>query len=118
MSDKNNNAATLGVAALQSDFDAKTAILNSLDETAAPEVRTAAQADVDAAKIALDEAIQAATLPGKNQTGKTKEKTVKGVFVLSPTGRFNLGYNAGEKASLPELQAIELEASGYFKIDK
>lgn len=116
MSDKNNNTATPGVAVLQSDFDAKTAILNSLDETATPVVRTAAQSDVDSAKIALDQAIQAVTVPGKNQTGKTKEKTIKGIFLLSPTGRFGLGYNAGEEASLPELQARELDEAGYFKI--
>jgi len=47
-----------------------------------------------------------------------KEKALKGVFLLSPTGRFGLGYNAGEKASLPELQALELEEAGYFKLDK
>jgi hypothetical protein len=47
-----------------------------------------------------------------------KEKSVKGVFLLSPTGRFNLAYSAGEEASLPELQALELEEAGYFRIGK
>jgi hypothetical protein len=45
-----------------------------------------------------------------------KEKTLKGTFILSPTGRFNLAYSVGEDASLPELQAKELEEAGYFKI--
>jgi hypothetical protein len=108
MSDKKNNAAAPGVAALQSDFDAKTAVLNGLDETATPEDREKAQADVDEAKLALDKANEPAAKPST--------KKVKGTFVLSPTGRFSLAYSVGEEASLPELQAKELEEAGYFKI--
>jgi hypothetical protein len=58
------------------------------------------------------------TTEAKATKTKTKEKTLKGKFLVSPTGKFNLGYNAGEEASLPELQALELEEAGYFKIEK
>lgn len=47
-----------------------------------------------------------------------KEKSVKVKFVLSPTGRFGLGYNPGETASLLELQANELIEAGYAELVK
>lgn len=51
-------------------------------------------------------------------TATGKEKKVKVKFLLSPTGKFNLGYNAGETAILPELQADELIEAGYAEIVK
>ena len=48
----------------------------------------------------------------------SKEELVKGKFLVSPTGRYNLAYNVGEEASLPKLQADELEEAGYFKPNK
>lgn len=49
---------------------------------------------------------------------KSKGKFVKGVFLVSPTAIYKLGYSAGEEGSLPELQALELEEAGYFKPNK
>lgn len=115
MSNKNNNAAAEAVAALQQDYDTKLEVLNGLVEIATDEERLKVQTEVDAAKVLLD--AELAKVKGGNlKEGKTK--LVKGKFMLSPTGRFGLAYNAGEEASLPELQAIELEESGYFKIGK
>jgi hypothetical protein len=54
----------------------------------------------------------------QKKAAKTKEKFIKGIFLVSPTARFKLGYSAGEEGSLPELQAIELEEAGYFKFTK
>lgn len=42
---------------------------------------------------------------------KSKEVVVK--FVLSPTGRFGLGYNIGDEAPFSEEKANELIESGY-----
>jgi len=47
-----------------------------------------------------------------------KEKLVKIKFLLSPTGLFKLGYNVGEKASLPALQAQEIVDAGYAELVK
>jgi len=44
---------------------------------------------------------------------KPTGKTIKIKFLLSPTGKFGLGYNAGETAQLPEAQAIELIEAKY-----
>lgn len=114
MSNKNNNAAAEAVAVLKKDYDEKLSVLNGLTETATGEEKAEAQAAVDKAK----EALEAASKPKETTAVKAKEKLIKGKFLLSPTGRFNLAYNAGESASLPELQAIELEEAGYFKFDK
>jgi len=127
----------------QGVFNAFEEVLNSVNTTATatPEQKQKAQSDFDKAKSELDAILLLPTLEEKElaQTAfdeaktayetaiapKTstapkaeKEKRLKGVFILSPTGRFNLGYNVGESASLPELQALELEEAGYFKLDK
>lgn len=47
---------------------------------------------------------------------KTKKLKVK--FLLSPTGKFGLGYNIGEVASFPGIQAEELIEAGYAKLVK
>lgn len=115
MSDKNKNTAAEAVAVLQQDYDAKLALLNGLEETAMPEAKAEAQTAVDEAKELLDKA----TSPKASTAPKAeKEKYLKGVFVVSPTGKYSLAYNVGESASLPELQALELEEAGYFKLDK
>lgn len=114
MANKNNNAAAEAVAALQQDYDAKLEVLNGLPDTATDEEKGEVQSAVDKAK----EALEAASKPKETTPVKAKEKLIKGKFVLSPTGRFGLAYNAGESASLPELQANELEEAGYFKFDK
>jgi hypothetical protein len=49
---------------------------------------------------------------------KSKGKLIKGFFLVSPTGLYKLAYSAGEKAEIPELQALELEEAGYFKPTK
>lgn len=92
--------------AAQAKIDAAVAEFNAL--VVSPEVKAAAQKKVDDALAAYE----AATAP------KQKEKKLKGVFVVSPTGKYNLAYNVGESAELPELQALELEEAGFFKLDK
>lgn len=47
-----------------------------------------------------------------------KEKSLKVKFLLSPTGKFNLGYNVGEKASFPTLQAQEMIDAGFAELVK
>ena len=47
---------------------------------------------------------------------KSKEVVVK--FVLSPTGRFGLGYNIGDEAPFSEEKANELIESGYAVLVK
>lgn len=54
----------------------------------------------------------------KVATATGKEKSLKVEFLLSPTGKFNLGYNVGEKASFPTLQAQEMIDAGFAKLVK
>lgn len=54
----------------------------------------------------------------ENTTASKKEKPVKIKFLISPTGKFNLAYNAGEKAALPKLQADELIEAGFAELVK
>lgn len=109
MSNKKNNTAAEAVAVLKSKFEAAEIAFNELPETATPEEKEAAKKVFDDAKAAFETA--AASI-------KPKDKKLKGVFILSPTGRFGLGYNVGEEASLAELQALELEEAGYFRLSK
>lgn len=53
------------------------------------------------------------TTPASKEVGVIKIK-----FLLSPTGKFSLGYNPGEEVSLPELQATELIEAGYAELVK
>ncbi|MFH6966475.1 hypothetical protein [Flavobacterium sp. FlaQc-28] len=114
MSNKNNNAAAEAVAALQKDYDVKLEAFNALDETTTEDQKKEAQTAVNLAKEALENAVK----PTVKNEPKAKEKLIKGKFLLSPTGVYGLAYNAGEEASLPELQANELDEAGYFKIGK
>lgn len=99
----------------KSDFDNAKAELDAILLLPTPEAKEAAKNAFDEAKKAYETAIapKTSTAP-KAET----EKRLKGVFVVSPTGKYNLAYNVGEPASLPELQALELEEAGYFKLDK
>lgn len=54
----------------------------------------------------------------KVATATGKEKSLKVEFLLSPTGKFSLGYNVGEKASFPTLQAQEMIDAGFAKLVK
>lgn len=121
MIDKNNDATAEAAVALQRDYEIKLEVLNTLTETATAEEKQAAQLAVDEAKSLLEAELvkSKASIPkaGTEKVKTEKVKLVKGKFLLSPTGRFGLAYNAGEKASLPELQAKELDEAGYFKID-
>lgn len=45
-------------------------------------------------------------------------KKLKVKFLLSPTGVFGLGYNVGESASFPKIQAEELIEAGYAELVK
>ena len=112
MSDKKTNAAAEAVAALKSNLDTATEALGLITDQSTDEEKKVAQDAFDAAQDAYEKAIAAKAPP------KTKEKLVKGVFVISPTGIYGLAYNVNEEASLPELQAKELEDAGFFKIGK
>ena len=119
MSKKDNNAAAEVVAALKQDYESKLEILNGLDDTATEAVRAEAQQAVNTAKEAFETATKELEesqkqTASKNGSQKASGKLVKGKFLLSPTGKFSLAYNAGEEASLPELQANELKEAGYF----
>jgi hypothetical protein len=111
MSDKNKNTASEAVAVLKKDYDEKLELFNGLDESVSDDLKNEALSALNIAKEALDNGLKA--VPKSDP--KIKEKFVKGTFLLSPTGKYNLAYNAGESCSLPELQAIELEDAGYFK---
>ena len=51
-------------------------------------------------------------------TTSGKEKTLKIKFLMSPTGKYNLAYGPGEKASFSKLQAEELIEAGYAELVK
>lgn len=55
---------------------------------------------------------------GTNKTSEETPKLIQVKFLVSPTGKFNLAYNEGEQASIPEPQAIELEELAYVKFVK
>lgn len=100
----------------------KTAAQNHLDGTKAELERITAlptPIDLHLAKTAYDEAKAAYEKASvKPAVSKAKEELVKGKFLVSPTGKYNLAYNVGEEAELPKLQAEELDEAGYFKISK
>ena len=56
---------------------------------------------------------KATKIPAPKEAGVIKVK-----IVLSPTGKFSLGYSPGEVATLPELQATELIEAGYAELVK
>ncbi|WP_202703149.1 hypothetical protein [Flavobacterium sp. UGB4466] len=124
MSKENINTTAKTAVVLQGEYNAKLEVLNALPETATAEERLTAQTAHDEAKSLLDTELAKEIKPGDN-TGKDKAKApkaekpklVKGKFLLSPTGRFGLAYNAGESAELESKQAAELDEAGYFKID-
>jgi hypothetical protein len=125
----------------QKAYDSALEALQVLPETAAVEEKAEAQAAVDLGKEILDGMVTAEELAaaetavsvakealdkvkGTKGTGtqgqdkQSKAETLIVKFVLSPTGKFNLAYNVGEKASLPKLQAEELIDAGYAKLAK
>ena len=115
MSKNKKNAAAEAVVALQSDYNAKLSVLNGLDESVTSEDRQKAQNEYDQAKDALDAALKLVETSNVQNFSKENNAVIKGVFLLSPTGRFNLAYNTGEEAELPKLQAEELKAAGFFQ---
>lgn len=107
------NTAAEAVAVLQKAFDTAVSEQAALDATATPEVIESAKNKVDEAKASLDAEIE------KQESEKpTSTKELEVEFLISPTGRFNLAYNVGEKASFPELQASELVEAGFAKFVK
>jgi phosphopantetheinyl transferase (holo-ACP synthase) len=121
-------------ALAQTAVDTAFQALEALSETVTIEVKTAVQLAFDAAKEALDElstaeevaeaqaAVDAAKEALDKSTAsvgtKTKIEVLEIEFLISPTGRFSLGYNVGEKGKLPKLQAEELVEAGYAKFTK
>jgi multidrug efflux pump subunit AcrA (membrane-fusion protein) len=121
-------------AEAQTAFDTAFQALGALDEAATIEEKTAAQTIVDTAKEALAELstaeevaeAQAVVTAAKEALDKSKLNTpvkdkvevLEIEFLISPTGRFGLGYNVGEKGKLPKLQAEELVEAGYAKFTK
>ena len=98
--------------AAKTAFEAATVEFERIAALPTPEEKQLAQTAYDEAKAVYEKASETPGIP------KAKEKLVKGKFLVSPTGKYNLAYNVGEEASLPELQAVELEEAGYFKIAK
>ena len=47
-----------------------------------------------------------------------KEKLTKVKFLLSPTGKYNLGYNIGDVAKLPEVLADAVVEDKYAEFVK
>ena len=47
-----------------------------------------------------------------------KQKVLKVKFLLSPTAKFNLGYNVGEEGEFEEKQANELVEACYAEFVK
>lgn len=119
----------------QKSFDEAKIALDAIIETSTTEEKEAALNAFNEAEKALETVLELPTLQDKEvaqtafdeakkayeaatATKAVKTKLLKGKFILSPTGRFGLGYNVGEEAELPELQAKELDEAGYFEIEK
>lgn len=98
--------AAEAVALLQKNLDAAKAVLAGLGEDATDAAKQEAQNAVDAAQLAIDE------------VNKPSGKMVKIVFLLSPTGKFGLGYNPGEEGEFEEKQAEELVEAKYAEYVK
>ncbi len=53
---------------------------------------------------------------GKKETTASTDAVVTVEFLVSPTGKFGLGYNVGEIGAINEFQATELIEAGYAKL--
>lgn len=49
----------------------------------------------------------------EENAGPVDQEEVEVFFIVSPTGKFGLAYNVGEKGFFNSAQAIELVESGY-----
>lgn len=98
--------AAEAAALLQKNLDDAQVAFDGLGEDATEEQKQEAQKLLDDAKLAIEEA--------NKPSGKRKK--VK--FLLSPTGRFGLGYSAGEEGEFEEKQAAELVESKYAEYVK
>ena len=54
----------------------------------------------------------------KNTASDENTKLIKVKFLLSPTGKFGLGYSAGEEGEFEEKQAAELVDAKYAEYVK
>lgn len=105
MANNNKKEAAEAAASLKE----KQNFLAALPETATDSERELAQKDVNEAQTLVDSFVSA---PGKNAK---KAETVKIEFTSSPTGKFLLAYNVGEKADFDVKQAAELIELGFAK---
>lgn len=108
MAKQNNNKAAEAAALLNQNLEAAELALANAPEDATAEDKQLLQDAVDAAKKAIEDANQP----------KEKSKKVKVKFLLSPTGKFGLGYSAGEEGELEEKQAAELVDAKYAEYVK
>lgn len=98
MANNNKKEAAEAAASLKEKQD----FLATLPETATDAEKEAAQKEVDTAQDLVDSLASDKT-----------SKTVKIKFLASPTGKFNLAYNVGEKADFDVKQAAELIELGF-----
>lgn len=113
------------IAGLKSDLEAKQSAFKELkfESLESPEAIEASKI-VDNAQELYSVAVSSlVTDDSKSDTAakskaETKLKNKKIKFLLSPTGKYNLGYNAGEVAEINENQAQELVDAKYAEFVK
>jgi hydrogenase maturation factor HypE len=98
MAKAKKEAATV-VAALQKVYEEAAKKVADLSDEETPEVRQALAEEVAAAL--------------ENLNNAKKEVLVKFKFIKSPTGRFGLGYNAGDSGYISLLLADVAQEEGY-----
>ena len=104
MSAKNKtNKAAEAAALLNKNLEDAQIAFDGLAQDASQEDKDAAQVALDAAKKAIED------------VNGTK---VEVEFILSPTGKFGLGYNPSEVGEFGAIQANELVDAGYAKFVK
>ena len=103
MATNKENKAAEAAALLTQNLEAAELALANAPEDATTEEKQLLQDAVDAAKKAIEDA----------NKPKEKSKKVKVKFLLSPTGKFGLGYSAGEEGEFEEKQAAELVEAKY-----
>lgn len=98
MANNNKKEAAEAAASLKEKQD----FLATLPETATDAEKEAAQKEIETAQALVD-----------SFASDKASKKVKIKFLASPTGKFNLAYNVGEKADFDVKQAAELIELGF-----
>jgi hypothetical protein len=108
-SNKENKAAEAAALLTQNLEVAELALANATEDATAEEKQQLQDA-VDQAKKAIEDA--------KAPKTAKASKMVAVKFLLSPTGKFGLGYSAGEVGEFEEKQATELVEAKYAEYVK